>query len=93
MLRAANSSGWVYESTVLLDASPGTMGAMAVGDINNDHYPEIITPSYNDNKVTILTYNPAAPDSPATPSQSHGDREGNPTWLEKLHAWVTSVLG
>ncbi|XP_067949728.1 uncharacterized protein [Watersipora subatra] len=58
LLRANDSTSWKYTATALLDASPGTVGAMAVGDINNDYYPEIIVPLYNDNKITILSYNP-----------------------------------
>ena len=60
LLRPANTpiTAWIYTSTVIYDSSPGTIGGMAVGDINHDNYTEIIIPSYDANKITILTYRP-----------------------------------
>ena len=59
-LATAPITAWTCTSTVIYDSSPGTIRATAMGDFNHDNYTEIIIPSYDANKITILTYRPGA---------------------------------
>lgn len=94
LLRPVDKQGRKYNVTVLLDSSPGTLGAICAGDIDNDGYAEIIAPSYDDKKITILTYNPTAKTyanaKVTTTSSSSGTHK---TLMDHIHDWFNALRG
>lgn len=61
MLRPKGSdtaSPFTYIPYTLVDKSPGTVGEMAIGDLDADGYTDILLPCYTAGKVKILTYAP-----------------------------------
>jgi len=58
-IMSANSEDvddWTYTETTIYTQSSGTVGVMAVGDVDGDGATEIILPIYSKNLLRVLTY-------------------------------------
>lgn len=93
LLRTNNKGGWKYNVSVLINSSPGTLGAIAVGDIDGDHHPEIISPSYNDNKISILTYNQSAVEIEPQVSTTEMPSTKATSVFHHIKSWFKSIFG
>nr|XP_039254892.1 uncharacterized protein LOC120331802 [Styela clava] len=50
-------SDWSYTKSTIFRAF-GTVGTMAIGDVDGDGYTEIFIPAYNTKQIIVLTYKP-----------------------------------
>lgn len=51
-----NTDDWGYIQTTIYTQSTGTVGVMAIGDVDGDGSTEIILPIYSQNLLRVLTY-------------------------------------
>lgn len=52
-----SANDWQYEERILIDVK-GTVGQLAIADINGDGYSEIFVPAYDANKIYAFTFSP-----------------------------------
>ena len=60
LLTPASSVGFAFNTTVLPGVSKGTIGDVAVGDINGDGWVDMLVPDYNHGNLFGFTFSPVA---------------------------------
>jgi hypothetical protein len=59
LLPVAGADDWAFTKRRIVNSS-GTVGTLAVGDLDSDGYTDLAVPLYAENRVEILTFAPAA---------------------------------
>lgn len=60
---------WLYTETRLFTSPKGTVGSLAVGDVDGDGWAEVVVPSYAESMVDLYTFKPPSAEDRA--AQSH----------------------
>ncbi|NQD36609.1 VCBS repeat-containing protein [Permianibacter sp. IMCC34836] len=55
---STSSSDWNYQERIVVDVG-GTVGQLAIADVNGDGYVEVFVPAYDANKIYAFTFAPA----------------------------------
>lgn len=54
---SSSTNSWSYEERILVDVG-GTVGQLAIADVNHDGFVEVFVPAYDGNKIYAFTFAP-----------------------------------